>query len=346
MRYEDRPFCACGCGKRVHYYHDKPQKYLKGHQKNDPKYCACGCGEEVNHRNSTYIRGHQKRIIADDLTGMKIGKLTINTNLGYIKYRGEIYLCKCECGNEKEIRATDLRGNKIKSCGSCRLKTTKKSNDPCECGCGDFLYEGHKKTTKYLPGHIARARRGNLIGLKFGELKVENEETRNKTVWCFCSCSCGNTKEITLGNLVNGKTTSCGCVLQNKLKGPSEKRRKHSNNLAESKAFTIFKSSANEKHKQLGLPPIIITANEGLFLLQQNCSYCDLPPEREIKVGEYTVKVHGIDRIDSNKGYVKDNITTSCQQCNSGKLDYTVNEFEKWIERVYNHRVVKPNTSY
>jgi hypothetical protein len=53
-----------------------------------------------------------------DLTGQKFGRLTVieraypNTKNNRIKW-----LCKCECGKEKSIRAEDLRSGAIKSCG-------------------------------------------------------------------------------------------------------------------------------------------------------------------------------------------------------------------------------------
>jgi hypothetical protein len=45
----------------------------------------------------------------------------------------------------------------------------------------------------------------------------------------------------------------------------------------------------------------------------------------------------GIDRIDSNVGYIKKNIVPCCYQCNIIKMDYTYDEFISKIKKIYNH---------
>ena len=39
------------------------------------------------------------------------------------------------------------------------------------------------------------------------------------------------------------------------------------------------------------------------------------------------VRINGIDRINSDKGYTIDNCVPCCAQCNHMKLDYTTEEF-------------------
>ena len=39
----------------------------------------------------------------------------------------------------------------------------------------------------------------------------------------------------------------------------------------------------------------------------------------------------GIDRIDSNKGYTKDNVISCCEMCNRMKSDYNVKD---WLRKV------------
>ena len=45
----------------------------------------------------------------------------------------------------------------------------------------------------------------------------------------------------------------------------------------------------------------------------------------------------GIDRIDSNKGYVMDNIQPCCNTCNIMKFNYTENKFLRHVEKIYKH---------
>jgi len=53
-----------------------------------------------------------------DLTGLKFNHLTA------MKYLGKsIWLCKCDCGSDKEVfvRGADLKNNHTKSCGCQKI---------------------------------------------------------------------------------------------------------------------------------------------------------------------------------------------------------------------------------
>lgn len=55
-----------------------------------------------------------------DLTGMKFGKLTAFEYVGKSSDGRTMWLCRCECGDEKAIRGHDLRNGRTKSCGCLR----------------------------------------------------------------------------------------------------------------------------------------------------------------------------------------------------------------------------------
>lgn len=87
--------------------------------------CRCACGKErrvsadnLRSGKSTscgHTRADKKR---DDLTGRKYGRLTALRSVGR---RGNnlIWLCRCECGNECEVAANNLKNGHTTSCG-CR----------------------------------------------------------------------------------------------------------------------------------------------------------------------------------------------------------------------------------
>lgn len=53
----------------------------------------------------------------------------------------------------------------------------------------------------------------DLTGERFGRLKVlYRVGTKNDHATWQCVCDCGNTKEIRSGDMVNGRSTSCGCL--------------------------------------------------------------------------------------------------------------------------------------
>lgn len=56
----------------------------------------------------------------------------------------------------------------------------------------------------------------NLIGQKFGKLKViqQSKERRDRHVIWICQCDCGNVCKACSKELLNGDTQSCGCIIK------------------------------------------------------------------------------------------------------------------------------------
>ena len=50
-----------------------------------------------------------------------------------------------------------------------------------------------------------------------------------------------------------------------------------------------------------------------------------------------SIRVNGIDRIDSNIGYTKENSVSCCKFCNTAKSTMSRDEFLKWIKKVYEY---------
>lgn len=61
----------------------------------------------------------------EDLTGKKYGKLTV---IKFIERKDTSYywLCKCECGNEKIVTASNLKKGSYKRCGCLREEQKEK----------------------------------------------------------------------------------------------------------------------------------------------------------------------------------------------------------------------------
>ena len=63
-----------------------------------------------------------------DITSQKFGRLTAVKITGKNKQGHYVWLCKCECGNEKEISGTCLRRGATKSCGCLQKEMSAKTN--------------------------------------------------------------------------------------------------------------------------------------------------------------------------------------------------------------------------
>jgi hypothetical protein len=107
-----------------------------------------------------------------DLTGQKFGELTV------ISYSGDgKWNCKCSCGNITQVKTTNLKYGKSKSCG-CKRK------------------------------NIFR----DLTGQRFGQLvAIEYIKSSKRSKW-LCVCDCGKETNVITDNLTRGHTTSCGCI--------------------------------------------------------------------------------------------------------------------------------------
>ncbi len=108
-----------------------------------------------------------------DLTGRTFGSWFIIERAKDRK--GQTYwLCKCQCGNKREVNSASLRKGLSSSCGCLKY------ND--------------------------------LTGQRFNNWTVlRRANTRNKDIYWLCRCRCGTEREVTSQSLRLGKTKGCGC---------------------------------------------------------------------------------------------------------------------------------------
>jgi hypothetical protein len=98
-----------------------------------------------------------------------------------------------------------------------------------------------------------------------------------------------------------------------------------------------------------------LTRERFIELIGKNCSYCGLPPSRKIpsKISNRTpaerarpksrwptILYTGIDRIDSNLGYVEGNVRPACFTCNFAKKNMPLEDFLNWVRRIYTHSLM------
>lgn len=126
-----------------------------------------------------------KKVIIEP--GTVFGRLTVMYESPVRKNRAVCYHCKCECGNEIDVRSISLRKGDTKSCG---------------CLAKEKSAERQKQ------------RFNDLSGKKFGKLLIikPTEERKNGSIVWECVCDCGNTVYVNSKNLVCGDTKSCGCL--------------------------------------------------------------------------------------------------------------------------------------
>lgn len=57
-----------------------------------------------------------------DIKGKKFGRLSVLSDAGNDKFRRRLWLCVCDCGNNKVVAAVDLQCGKTRSCGCAKLE--------------------------------------------------------------------------------------------------------------------------------------------------------------------------------------------------------------------------------
>lgn len=128
-----------------------------------------------------------------DLTGKRFGRLTVIRRAPNNKDGRAMWLCRCDCGNERIIMGKCLRNGHTQSCG-CLNK--------------DIVSNRSVK---------------NMVGERFGRLLVIERADdyvapsgKHHVMW-KCLCDCGNSTTVDAGQLSSGKTKSCGCLHREKL---------------------------------------------------------------------------------------------------------------------------------
>jgi len=83
-----------------------------------------------------------------------------------------------------------------------------------------------------------------------------------------------------------------------------------------------------------------ITPDTWFKVASGNCAYCGaspIPLKRSARNGETPLVLNGIDRMDSRKGYIDDNIVACCTTCNVMKSSLSKKEFIEHIGKIYEH---------
>ncbi len=160
--------CRCTCGNEVLVSSKKLQRGTV---------TSCGCDRSV-----ARTRGKPP----EDLTGQRFGDLVAIRRVESVN-RKTMWLCRCDCGNEKIVEKQALKTGRTTNCG-CKQRMTQRGKRPKD-----------------------------LTGQKFGRLTAIEPTKRRDckgSVYWKCRCDCGGEAEVTEDSLKTGNTVSCGCRRQ------------------------------------------------------------------------------------------------------------------------------------
>ena len=252
----------------------------------------------------------------NNLIGQKFNKLIVISFSHKNKERHLIWNCLCECGKEKQTSGTNLRTNKVKSCG---------------CLTNNGI--GVKNATEALKLKT-ELKYKNYVGKEINKCLVLSYYKQNSHYKAKMKCFCGNYFDAYFSKLFSKITTNCGKnYLHNKPFIFNE-------DAIFSALFRRYKKNAKKRNINFELKIDIIK-----IITQQNCFHCGEKPNNNYKY-EYNnsikyFKYNGIDRFNNDIGYVEDNIVPCCKLCNRMKSDLPENIFLNQIQKIYNHNIDK-----
>ena len=144
-----------------------------------------------------------------------------------------------------------------------------------------------------------------------------------KTYW-KCKClKCGNINSKSTQTIQHCK--SCGCeqrIRNGKVKN-SGRKTPIGTNFHINCLISIYKSNAKKRNVNFNLE-----YEDFEKLVTGECYYCgDLNTNKLIKKGYPIFYYNGIDRVDNNIGYEKNNCVSCCEFCNKAKRNITKEEF-------------------
>lgn len=217
-----------------------------------------------------------------DLTGQTFGRLTVLNYQGINEKGIHMWLCRCECGNEKVARGDTLRYGQTRSCGC-------------------LAHEAHVAAGK--KGHPS-SKFIDLTGQTFGYLTVLERAENNahgQTRW-RCRCVCGRETLVVAAKLRNGRTISCGCM---GLRHATEAKLRHGDALA-SKTARLYGVWAAMKRRcyNPNCAPYKYYGGKGVKVCDEWLEYKGF--KAWALANGYTDTLT-IDRIDSNGDYEPDN---------------------------------------
>lgn len=215
------------------------------------------------------------------------------------------YLCRCNCGIERDVIAKNL-----------------KSGNSTSCGC------------------IVKPYFKDLTGQIFSKWQVIRiESNRNGVIYYWCRCECGEERAVRGTHLSNNKTKSCGCMVtltsEPKL---SNARKVYKQTYAD--GDLLF-----EEFLELSQNPCFYCGASASNKSNRYSTPSRFGKSSSFVIENGDFIYNGLDRIDSNLPHNKNNIVSCCSTCNYSKTNMSVQDFKQWIIKVYQYFILNINTT-
>lgn len=184
-------------------------------------------------------------------------------------------------------------------------------------------------------------RNGNALSVNIGDvvgnfIVLRSEFVGKNKTW-VCRCKCGLEKRFWKISAISRQKT-CGCGTDEA--GLTAKQRRSMLSRMQG-----YKAGAKVRGLEWKL-----SYAQFVKVATGSCFYCGVGAKTwdcvsnapsvqkgspNIKPQDYEIKFNGVDRLDSNVGYLSQNVVSCCVSCNRSKSDMTLDEFKSHVERMY-----------
>jgi len=174
----------------------------------------------------------------------------------------------------------------------------------------------------------------DISGQKFGLLTaIKVSKTRKRHEWWLCQCECGNATEVKKYHLTGGHTRSCGCLSRGK-NAPGFSGHEG--------IYGAYFNRVERNAKKRGIDVEVTPKDLWQQWIKQGgiCPYTGIKltlPKGVTKRDNKNSNLASLDRIDSTKGYVKDNVQWVYKPIQTMKWNLTHNEFVSLCRKVVIH---------
>lgn len=298
-----------------------------------------------------------------NLTGKKFEKLIVISQAETNKNKKTRWNCICDCGNETIVCGNSLQTNHTTSCGKC-INPILSSIYKIWHGTYKELSINNFYKLSQLPCHYCNLINSNVY------FRNDKKEDIEKAIFNYNGI---DRIDSNLSHTILNCVPSCKYCNMSKLNYSYDnflnwilKINKNISNIIFPINYKI-ESIILDKYKFYSSKVVWdryreLSFNEFLYLSQQNCFYCNIPPYRvynkykNLKSNHKYIKsknklniaklegnftYNGLDRIDSNLTHTLDNVVPCCSQCNYAKHVRSLDEFKDWIIRVHDNIIKK-----
>lgn len=160
-------------------------------------------------------------------------------------------------------------------------------------------------------------------------IKPTDRRSGKSVIW-ECLCNCGKVHYVPIGMLRNGNTKSCGCLNSDRTRERMTK-------------YTVYDAAMLQHYRNYRqgakARDIVFDLSFDQFrnIVLQECFYCGTAENImliNIQREGSAINVNGIDRLNSDLGYIIDNCVAACSFCNLAKRDMLADRFIDLCKRI------------